>query len=446
MICEDIMIKEKKCRYYIYTGLILFHFFYQSAQSQQLSELNRLSSQNKSAYTHTHSSILFEWQDILQTRASHRILGVDPNDMNNNSIDFSCVTTNNYYGTGKKALGNTTFKTAPKYYQWRGYESQSTGTDPWSELRNFTSDSGDLGTSELVSPKNNSIEIPLSSLLLWKAVNKAETYSVEVATSNNFSSPSTIVSKTDIAQCSLRIDNIVPSETYYWHVKAKNSTAASSWSETFTFQTVNFVLESPVLDEPKNEVLCNSSNVTVAWDAVQNAVKYTLQVSTTPDFSVSPLLLEVEHIRNCKYLLQNLSPKMYYWRVAASDISGTKSMWSSIRNFTILSASANSSQQRLYTHYSLQVVPRVVTRQSSLWFSISTLQELRGKLKIYNLNGECMFSKQCYASAGTNNVLLHVSVDKIGNGILASGIYSACFIVEYPKNYSVFKPAVFTVQ
>lgn len=88
---------------------------------------------------------------------------------------------------------------------------------------------------------------------------------------------------------------------------------------------------APSLSSPANGATNLATNLTLSWLASTNATSYGVQVSTTPDFSTTLLNTSVASTSLALSGLTNGTT--YYWRVNASNTTGT-SAWSETRNFT----------------------------------------------------------------------------------------------------------------
>ncbi|MBI4546810.1 MAG: T9SS type A sorting domain-containing protein, partial [Ignavibacteriae bacterium] len=87
----------------------------------------------------------------------------------------------------------------------------------------------------------------------------------------------------------------------------------------------------PTLVSPSNGSTGISINPKLSWNPSSGAVSYRLQVATTSNFS--QLVLDQSGITGTTFTLSNLlSDTVYYWRVSASNNSGT-SNWSTTWSF-----------------------------------------------------------------------------------------------------------------
>ena len=105
---------------------------------------------------------------------------------------------------------------------------------------------------------------------------------MQVSTSNSFSS--FIYNQSGLTNTSQQISGLNANTTYYWRVNATNIYGTSSWSNVFAFKTLAPPL-APTLLAPTNNATEVALSPTLTWNAVTNAVSYTLQVSTSSSFS-----------------------------------------------------------------------------------------------------------------------------------------------------------------
>jgi uncharacterized protein (TIGR02145 family) len=97
---------------------------------------------------------------------------------------------------------------------------------------------------------------------------------------------------------------------------------------------VGTVPASPTLAAPANNATEVALSPTLTWNAISNAVSYTLQVSANNSFS--SFVYNQSGLTNTSQLISGLnSNATYYWRVSSTNIYGTSS-WSSVFSFKTL--------------------------------------------------------------------------------------------------------------
>lgn len=143
----------------------------------------------------------------------------------------------------------------------------------------------------------------------WNSVVNATSYVLQQDTSSGFSNPKTIVSG-NILSSSFSNQ---PNGTYYYRVYAKNTAGTSPASnvQSIIISTPT-QLTSPVLQPINNP---NGSNqYTVSWSPVANAQGYTLQESTSSDFSNATTAYQGP---NLTFQETGKAPGTYYYRALA---------------------------------------------------------------------------------------------------------------------------------
>ncbi|MCF8359351.1 MAG: gliding motility-associated C-terminal domain-containing protein [Prolixibacteraceae bacterium] len=182
----------------------------------------------------------------------------------------------------------------------------------------------------LVSPNNESIDQSLSLTLNWINEVPIDSYTLQISTAPDFSS--TVIDQREIITNNFFVENLEENTQYYWRVNATNIMGTSEWSEIWNFTTQPPVPIVPLLVSPNNEAIDLSLPVIFNWNSSEFAESYTLQVSTTPDFS-TPLINQTD-LTETSYSFENCDEgTTYYWRVQAANVSGT-SGWSEVWTFT----------------------------------------------------------------------------------------------------------------
>jgi hypothetical protein len=91
-----------------------------------------------------------------------------------------------------------------------------------------------------ISPVNGAMGIGVSTLVKWAAVSDAVIYHLDVATDSLFSN---IVRSFDVAGITKSVTGLSSATTYYWRVNTNNGGHFSSYSPTWTFNTVGVGIE-----------------------------------------------------------------------------------------------------------------------------------------------------------------------------------------------------------
>jgi hypothetical protein len=150
------------------------------------------------------------------------------------------------------------------------------------------------------------------------------------------------------------IDGIAPGEQIYYRVwdqstNTEYSTVNVTYSQGNGTYAVNgiYVLSSlsavgapstPTLSSPSNGATGVSITPTLSWNASTGATSYQLQVSISPSFTTT--IVNQSGITATSYAVSGLTNNtVYYWRVNATNASGTSS-YSAPRSFTTVGVSS----------------------------------------------------------------------------------------------------------
>ena len=121
-------------------------------------------------------------------------------------------------------------------YYWQVRAFHATDTSEWSLPWNFTSQYQMTQAPTLISPVNNSINIPVTGTSLqWTSANGATLYEYQIDDNPLFTSPlsHSVLALTDTSGA------LLANTIYYWRVRAANNTGYSPWSLTWSFNSEN---------------------------------------------------------------------------------------------------------------------------------------------------------------------------------------------------------------
>jgi hypothetical protein len=134
-------------------------------------------------------------------------------------------------------LSDTTFRLAalqPQttyYWHVRAFNQDVAG--PWSATGTFTT-YGAPRSRDLVAPANNATNIGIRPTCVWRKDPWAETYTVELDTNEQFTTPVRKNSKDSSVEI---LPALKAGRTYYWHVRGVNQAGDGAWSPTWSFTT-----------------------------------------------------------------------------------------------------------------------------------------------------------------------------------------------------------------
>ena len=204
----------------------------------------------------------------------------------------------------------------------------------------------------LSSPANGATMVSEWPTWIWNAVTGATTYHIQISRDSSFSliwyNDSTL---TTTSYPMPGYDQLPPSTTVYWRVRAKNSSGTSEWSAVWHFTTIMDPPIIPSLISPANGATIAVPNVAFFSSAESIAyASYGMSISTQPDFSTSVTTSLIASggtsSRYCWVRSGLLNNTTYYWRVLAVNPAG--SAYSSTWSFTM----AFDTTPRCFAHWS----------------------------------------------------------------------------------------------
>jgi hypothetical protein len=214
-------------------------------------------------------------------------------------------------------------------YYWRVNAKNVAGTSAYS-ARSFTTIAA--GTPTLVAPVNGALNQATNPTLIWNAVPGADTYRLQVSTSNTFAS--TIYNDSTRTSTSQPITGLTIATTYFWRVNSKISGGTSAYSDVWSFTTIT-PPAAPVLVAPLDAAQNQPTSLTLSWNASTGANTYHLQVSSSNSFATT--VFNDSTISGTSQPITGLTiGTTYYWRVNAKNTAGTSAY--STRSFTTLVA------------------------------------------------------------------------------------------------------------
>lgn len=215
-------------------------------------------------------------------------------------------------------------------YYWRINAVNSNGTSPWSEVRHFTTVIAAPSAPVQVSPINNAVNVPVSTVINWNPSVTVIFYSLQISTNPGFTSY--IVNQSGLTGTTYNLSGLFNNNIYYWRVNATNTGGTSAWSTVWSFTTIPSPPTVPLLTSPVNGAVDIPVNTSLLWNAATEASSYTIQVSTSSTFT--SLLYNQSGVATTTFNLTGLSNNTQYWWRISSENSGGTSGWSESRSFT----------------------------------------------------------------------------------------------------------------
>ncbi|MEI7484658.1 MAG: YCF48-related protein [Ignavibacteriota bacterium] len=292
-----------------------------------------------------------------------------------NIIDSATVTSTQYTVPNGKLNPTIT-------YFWRVMARNSYGVSLWSTVWNFSTTAAPSAPT-LISPANNSVNVPLTPNFTWNAVTNATSYKIQISTSSGFA---TIVDSITTLSTNYQIPagKLNMSNTYYWRVNASNSFGTGSWSVVWNFSTAG-APTAPVLLLPVNGALAVSKTPLMDWSDAAGATSYKILISTVSNFVV---ITDSSTVTTSQYQvpvgkLQDLFT--YFWKVNASNSFGTSS-WSEIWMFTVYPDAMKVLSNTVPDKFSLyQNYPNPFNPTTKIKFDLPKASNIR--ISVYDMKG-----------------------------------------------------------
>ena len=268
----------------------------------------------------------FQWKK--NNDASHYHIQISTNNDLSNPITNTDTITDTTYQQQTPLIPATT-------YFWRVRAQNISIFGPWSQSFSFTTEQPTLKLVSLLAPSNNIVDLPLTPSFQWKKNNDASHYHIQISTNNDLSNPitntDTITDTTYQQQTPL-----IPATTYFWRVRAQNTSIFGPWSQSFSFTTEQPTpptLKLVSLLAPSNNIIDLPLTPSFQWKKNNDASHYHIQISTNNDLS-NPIT-NTDTITDTTYQQQTplISATTYFWRVRAQNTS-IFGPWSQSFSFT----------------------------------------------------------------------------------------------------------------
>ncbi len=136
-----------------------------------------------------------------------------------------------------------------------------------------------------------------------------------------------------------------PGNTYYWRVRTI-APLISPWSVVISFATEHLASSVPKLLSPENGAIDISQTPFLSWSPIAEASTYRLLLADNAEFN-SPIVDTMVNDTGFAITEKLDYGKTYYWEVRVVSPSGSE--WSTIANFTIIGALAESTPPTLVT-------------------------------------------------------------------------------------------------
>ena len=207
------------------------------------------------------------------------------------------------------------------------YKKESDGTIVYIDSRR----TANLATSGDITDLSASSSSFTSIALTWSAVQNATSYTLQRADNSAFTSGLVTLSTT-LTTTSYSSTGLTAGNTYYYRIKPFSQNIEGNWSNTAS--AITRALSTPVVAAVTNA----PTQITLSWPDIQNETSYTMQYTTSTNWT-TPAPTEVANIpANTTYRVINglTAGLKYYLRLKAvsSAGGGDQSDWSNTATVT----------------------------------------------------------------------------------------------------------------
>ena len=205
------------------------------------------------------------------------------------------------------------------------YINESTG-----EVKTIKSKhSADIQTSGSIVASTGAVTY-ITSIVNWTALPNATSYVLQRDTSNTFSTGNLNTRTVAANLLTYQYNDVGPSTTYYYRIKATSASGDSAWSNIVNRATTT--LPAPTLSNAQNL----PDSVTESWNSISGINSYSVQRSSNNTF-VAPMVNNDVSTTSFTYTDTPIGTQQYY-RVRANVTNGVgttyNSPWSSTLAYT----------------------------------------------------------------------------------------------------------------
>lgn len=237
----------------------------------------------------------------------------------------------------------------------------------------------------LISPSNNSFELPLTPTLVWTTVSGVIGYKVKISNDSTFASvtDSATVTTNQYAVASGKLNY---NTKYYWKIAGYNTYGTGQYSTTWNFSTLNPLPLQVTLISPSN----GSNNLTLTptlfWNTSTNSTGYRVQVSPTNTFSfIVDSATVTTNQRTIPAGKLNIATT-YYWKVQGVNNFGN-GPWSDTWNFFTVISGINPLGTEIPKEYKMyENYPNPFNPTTKIRFDLPKTSHT--SLSIYDITGK----------------------------------------------------------
>jgi len=201
-------------------------------------------------------------------------------------------------------------------YFWRVRTRKANAADTWSLARKFTSNKFGINY-----PANGSSNVALAPVFEWDNVSQTATYTLEIATSVDFSVAKQVFLNTlQTPNLTLPSGTLMPSTNYFARVSIADGVVHAT-SETVMFTTLDVPITIPQITNPLNGSTVLGKNIQVCWNE-QASKGFRVELSKDVTFPARTTTVKTVDASTYCATYESLTSSTYYVRVKAATNTG----------------------------------------------------------------------------------------------------------------------------
>lgn len=282
-------------------------------------------------------------------------------------------------------------------------------------------------------PSNNATNVtPSSTPFTWSSAGSGSTYTIEIATAQNFAAATVITSQTT-TDTTLTYSLPACQKRFFWRVRAANSAGNGPWSTVFALTTGGSAPGLPVLVSPIGAMTVeHDADVHFSWNLVPASGTYHIRISRNADLT-NPIV-DDSTIQATTFDVgaATIADQPFYWGVRAHGDPCGWGQWT-IKSVT---PTVTSVDEEMVSGPGLVVFPNPVTATSTLVMNVPAGG--MATLRLVDAGGSVVVTRRIAVDAGRTAMPLSMLIDaNVAQGIY--GIVLSCDTYVQRVNVAVVR-------